>query len=275
MKLTQTIEEEYRHVESAIKKEVKADCEDCKLDLVPLYQKYLESRNCNTGPRRSAENIYHTCLHFLKKSKEEYAIQDINTFSLQYTTILGCTDHTDFGIFISALINKHFEETRTKKEYTVFINKEKSEISFLGMENEGANIQIVGSTGGFAGFYMKKGFLHISGDAGYKLGYEMSGGKIIVEKNADTEVGTSMKGGQIHIKGDAKDIIGSHMTNGIIKIDGEINALVLKNVRKEHAEIYHKGKNIFDKKKETMNKGLIEEKETMMQKIKKIFGSKK
>ncbi len=265
MKLIDTIEKEYKEVNSTFVKEVKTEGEDCKLDLVPLYLSYLESREANCGPKRSAESIYRTCLQLIKKSKEDYALKDIHTFSLQYATVLSCTDPTDFGIFISALINKHFEENHTNEEYVVFTDQERSEISFLGMKNNGARIVTMGSSGPFAGSFMENGLLHIQGDTEHKVGFKMIGGKIIVEQNANQYAGSNMFNGEIVIRGNAGDNIGEHIQGGIIRIEGESIGTLSKNASKY---IYHK-EELLSEKREKMQKKT--EKVPILQRLKKWF----
>jgi len=98
------------------------------------------------------------------------------------------------GLYLSALINHCKEKDITLQTPTP--------LSFLGYQNNGKNITIIG-------------------DTGFRTGFFMNSGTITVHGNARDETGACLKGGVLNVQGDTGDYTGMYMNVGTINVAGK------------------------------------------------------
>lgn len=91
----------------------------------------------------------------------------------------------------------------------------------IGALNDGATIQVEGSTGKFAADGMTAGEVIIEGDVDEGAGTAMCGGTLVIKGNAKNHVGQLLKGGTIIVGGNVGDYIGSFMIAGAIVVGGD------------------------------------------------------
>ncbi len=186
---------------------------------------------------------YNLYRKYFKKNSEE--LQDLKPATItQFCMELSRYTHEKElynvgGQFLSALINEHFERTKTKEKYFLITENLEQNIDFLGLFGK-ANIEIKGNVGRNAGAHLAGGKITIYGNAWTNLGKEMSDGEIILfgdEKtkdkkiqnqkivllgNAGMNVGENMRGGKITINGTAGDSLGINMKSGTIIANGQV-----------------------------------------------------
>jgi hypothetical protein len=185
---------------------------------------------------------------------KRYTSKDVTEFSIRQSQRFGSID----GYYLSALINKGIEA-----KYLVFLDQP---IGYIGWENNGKIITVIGDVDEFLGVGMTDGRILLRGNAGDYAGEVMKGGKLIIDGNAGdnlgrgmsageieannvrNRVGSDISGGKITVKGDAGHSVGEYrpdifheetVENGIIYLGGNYKSLA------EHIkckEIYHKGK---------------------------------
>ncbi len=104
------------------------------------------------------------------------------------------------GLFISALINKHYEKTKTNEEYVLITEGLGKgilkELQQIGTYTNGATIHVFGNLGSNTGENMISGKIIVEGNCGYNTGIFMQGGEIIL-RNAKRGLGSYMVGGKI------------------------------------------------------------------------------
>jgi len=229
MKLTDIIDEEYADtIESSIKKIQVAD-DNFTSSLMKTYVDtllYDETVRETEGYVDIDDFSRHSDLYTFifnsinkKNSEMKYSSQDITAFSVYLQSIKKEEYYPLQGIILSALINIHFEKTKTKEEY-ILINSEEYSVNRLGSSIDGAKVKIFGYGGNQLGAYMKNGTITVIGNAGYGVGHEMENGTIIVEGNTLYNCGEMMRGGTIKIKGNCTFSTCFGMQNGKIEILG-------------------------------------------------------
>ena len=132
------------------------------------------------------------------------------------TTYSGERLLSNFGIFISACVNKSVEEGI---ELDVDIP-----FSYMGFRNNN-EVLVNGNLGKYAGEQMIGGKLTINGDAGKYLGNKLCGGKIIVTGSCDERPGYRMRGGEIIIKGSCGGHIAPFAKGGTIRLYGDYSGI--------------------------------------------------
>lgn len=92
---------------------------------------------------------------------------------------------------------------------------------YCGILNDGANIEVEGSSGRFLGDGMTDGRIAVHGDAKDGVGLYCSGGTIYIEGSAEDFLATMNKGGTVIVKGDVGTDAGTYMLAGTIIILGD------------------------------------------------------
>ena len=191
-------------------------------------------------------------------------------------TIVPFEYHEQFyesGLFFSSLINMHYSLHKNDPGQMVYqLNFEKNEEHLFGIGYclNGASLFIQGNCGNClgnnmqsghitlrgnakheAGARMNNGFIHILGSAENDVGHQMYGGEIIIEKNTENFLGERIFGGKITVKGNSGSHIGRGLNGGVIYIEGNYEKEQFAHTAQE-GKIFHKGKLIFHKEKQTI-----------------------
>ncbi len=259
MKITEIIDEEYADAtkkdgeQIALTKTSKTFQEIHKLYLFWLEDSYadwgFDPWSCFYAEKMLTEN----------RKEELYSMEDITNFCFAIKKFEEHKKFKESGAFLSALINVHYEKTKSSKEYILVTEHLQIPLDELCSYTKGANILVQGNGGTNACNQIKKGRIHftgsvgrslcscttggtviidgdcennacfgmeetnllIKGNAGNSIGYSTSKkGKIIVNGNVGKYAGHFCYGGKIHIKGDAEEEAGSQMVEGVLRIDG-------------------------------------------------------
>ena len=249
MKLTETIDTEYKDISTKEIMQVKKEEHTILDTLIETCFRVLDAFDFNTQKSSFQYSLFlNGELYDSRKSpplfslscKElsniEYTQEDITSFCIKTPLFFENKNAALLGTFISALINIHFTQTKTDKAYEIPLDAFPEPIHYLGLSNkatyvnirgtagtnighkmEQGRITLFGDAGNYAGKFKKGGFLNIFGNAGNYLGHHMTGGMIRVSKNAGENVGEGLKCGTIYVGGKIKSI-------GINKMTGEIIA---------------------------------------------------
>jgi hypothetical protein len=156
---------------------------------------------------------------------KEYTSRDVMEFSLSER--LDAID----GYYLSALFNEGNEE-----KYKVF---SENPISYIGWENDGKDITVIGDVGSSLGCGMISGRINIKGSVEEGIGEGMLDGRIIITGDAINQVGSGMQGGEIEVYGSVGDDLGYGMENGKIIVNGNAGSNV--GLRMKNGEIIIKG----------------------------------
>ncbi len=229
MKLIETLTEEYVQVQESVQQII---CSNESIKKLQNIWSYIE-----TGTKTFCDerDVY----DFLADKIENFSIQnitaeDISSFCIQQTLRKETPEY--FGFFLSAIINKHFEETKYNETYQLVTKYFKQRIAGLGFLNE-TKLFIQGDCR-YIGSYMKNGKITIEGncaDVGermsggdlivnnerpvYFAGNQMSGGNILIHHDC-ANIGHAMQGGTILIEGNGDDNVGFQQEGGYIIIKG-------------------------------------------------------
>ncbi len=216
MKLTQIIEEEYKEISGRKKNIIKKIYSKALKNLLEYYEQVnLLHLLADSFP----DEQFQCGLKSLFQ-KNPWTREEITEFSYALTSFQEKKYFQLSGVFLTEMVNVHYEKTKTKKTYiipTIHLDKK---LSHLGKELRGAHLHIEGSAGEECGQNMHKGLLVISGDCENYLGHEMWNGAIKVCGNCKDNCGTSMNNGNIEIFGNAKDRVGKYARGGSIIIHG-------------------------------------------------------
>ena len=170
--------------------------------------------------------------------------EDITQFSLFLQEFEDKPFFHTTGLFLSALINTHQNETKNKETYSLLTGNLNQEFRFLGLENR-SHLHIVGNVGGSTCALMSGGTVSIEGDAKEFLGVLMNAGIIEIHGKPGNILGCRMKGGTVKVYGDA-DTISPEMLGGTIEIFGSYKET---SPEYKYGTIIHQGKTIFHKEK--------------------------
>jgi len=150
-----------------------------------------------------------------------YSASDIERFSI----ILGKFQHEDgFSYGAAAFLNFLIYHGHDD-HYIIQTSHLESRMDFLGTNNPGKIITVVGDVGTHCGSSMRSGLIHVKGNTREETGRSMLGGKIIIDGDA-YDCGDYMDGGEILVKGNVIHNVGHLMGNGKIYIDGDVLAFM-------------------------------------------------
>ncbi len=93
--------------------------------------------------------------------------------------------------------------------------------NYCGILNDGASIDICGSSGRFLGDGMTDGRIIVRGNAQDGVGLYCSGGTLYIEGSADDFLATMNKGGTVVVRGDVGADAGTYMLAGTAVILGD------------------------------------------------------
>ncbi len=144
------------------------------------------------------------------------------------------------GVFLSELVNQHYEKTKSEEEYKIITEHFPMQIAYLAEHTNGANVCITGNVSNNLATEMKGGKVTLAGDAGRYAGERMSGGILEIEKCSDY-VGRNMTGGKI-ITLQAEGYIGIGMEGGEIYIIEYLNRIA---ATKKGGKIFYKGEQVY------------------------------
>ncbi len=176
--------------------------------------------------------------------KTSYTQKDITTFCLSLPLLEKKIDISDVGVFLSTLVNNHYEKTKETKPYILITQLLETKLQYLGWHTRGAEIEIIGDAGNNVGMEMVSGKIVVKGNVDLLCGNSMSGGTLIAEKSGRS-LGSFMNGGKIFVK-DTDFGCGTHMTRGEIHIAREYNPLIDTH-NSYGGKIYYANKLIFSK----------------------------
>ncbi len=211
MKLTNILTEKYADVEEKKHQIIQQNVSIKKLqDIWTDFEEKPSQTFCDE------KGLYQ---YFAKEIKivsfKKITPEDISSFCIEQTLHEEISDH--FGFFLSAIVNKHFKETKYNGTYQLVTKYCKQRISGFGFLNE-ANILIQGNCR-YVGAHMKNGNITVENNCD-NVGEKMRGGNIIVKNETPVYfVGHTMSGGNIHIYQDGENI-GRSMSGGTILIEG-------------------------------------------------------
>ncbi len=212
MNLKKTVETEYESIDSSLTKEIQ----------ITEKEHFLADRfrvwNTDEGSQ------YISAQKILKKIS--YTKEDITAFSLYLSYLENEIDLSFAGIFLSVLINEHYEKTEEQNEnkkkntflpYKILTSHLETEIDNIGFRNNGAQIEITGSVGSGLGAYMQAGEIIVYGNCNSSAGFCMRGGTINIKGRAGDAFGNSLQGGTLFAE-ETGILCGENMQSGIIHV---------------------------------------------------------
>ncbi len=245
MKLTDIVNEEYKDIRHDTADSIKMKGSLTNEKITKMYASFLKTideKNCGI---RGLED-YKTARDLLLDEKILYEPEDITLFCFVLQEYQENEYFNASGLFLSALINVHYEQTTFKGEYLLhlgFSDNEDTEIDCLGIKNAGAHIHVVGNVGYFLGEKMERGTIQVDGNASCNLGNLMFGGEVYI-KNAGKKVGRLMARGSIFA--DEIESIDESFKSGKIVSKKKIEGFDIRKLESvaSYAEIYSAGEQI-------------------------------
>ncbi len=243
MKLTKILNEEYGNVtESELQTEKIAK----NVTVEEILQKYLIWRNAINPSAGFSEfqKMYEHSLEIV--SNISYSSEDVPHFCFALKDLkkdsIKKVPNIRLGFFISALINNHYEKTKTSEKYRIITAFFSGHKNHLGYHTNGAEIEIIGDVDNFCGQYMQSGSIFIDGNSGVQLGEKASGGTIHLKGNASIHAAHTLNGGRIIIEGNAGQDLAAYMTSGFISVGGKIERI---GKWISGGEIYNQGTRVY------------------------------
>ncbi len=243
--LTELLQKEYIDIEEITKQEIKQSSHYGIIQtLFEKWISYVKDRKNGGLGESEFLGAYHCARNILIGANTKYSQGDISTLSLAIPLIDKSNSHWNAlflsGLFLSALINNHYENTHTQEPYLIITKAFEGEGIFGGEDYSGPE-QI--------GLRNSGSIIIVDGNVGDYLGKEMDAGKIIVNGMASKYIGIGMTDGEIYIKKGCEEInIAQKINkNGKIVIDGEIKNIQFTNSYLGR-EVIHNGV--------TLNKGV-------------------
>ncbi len=223
MKLNNILEREYEQVEE--KKIEELNCNNARTEeldiLIKLYETWLQ----NTERWENYSNYYSDAIDLFCKAPltdiSDLTLKDITLFSLGLEHYESNVHFEATGFFISAVINYHHEQTKTKGIYTLFTKDLTKKVDGIGYHNS-ANIEIIGDVGNRIAWYMDGGRLSIKGNVLSFCCKNLRNGTVIIEGNASRRFCLNMSGGNVFLKGSAEDFACEDMEAGIVVIEKNV-----------------------------------------------------
>ncbi len=226
MNLTKTIQESYEQVDRKPITEIHTS--EYTYKILDAYKSFLALHNGHDNPTNFINNLQS---HIGTINRPIYTQQDITEFCFQLVQFESNNSFYSSGIFLSKLINDHYDRTHEKKEYVLVTDHLQKKMHYLCEENNGANIRVQGSVDAFFAARMKKGNIILEGNCESHLGILMEGGFVHVLGNCGTSCGNQMFGGDIKIEGNVGNLIGSHLFGGVIEVQGNVGTDIGVNMR--------------------------------------------
>ena len=251
MKLEKIIGENYEDIKSNVVETLKKNKDTQVETLLKLYAQWL---NNSSSQNRMLKKFYEEAQELLNEKNISYNQEDITNFSIRLSSFEKEKGFAYSGIFLSVLINNHYECTKTKETYTLILSHISVPLHRIGAETNGAHIFVEGNCGEELGYGMISGSITLDGNCDLAAGYFMRGGAICV-KNAKTFFGENMTGG-ILICDDVEEI-GIQMRGGELYIlKGRLNPeeIDFTEDQKKKITFYYNGKKIFPEEKEIVDK---------------------
>ncbi len=229
MKLTQTIEDEYKDVEG---KDILQPNNANSKHLSKISEAYCfllkEYEEFQRNPNKlemSIKKFHDNLINKLYFYAGDYTREDILAFNFSLLDFQSESNFSITGLFLSALVNKHYQQhfndiTDTKTPYFLRTDIFSKRIDYVGCFLNGAHLIIEGSVHHDAGFCMQQGKLEINGNTYNYCGNNMMGGLLVVNGNTSSHLGREMINGIIHITKNTDSSAGFQMWNGSIFIDG-------------------------------------------------------
>ncbi len=253
MKLTQTIESEYANVQgNYLIKYPKEKRSNTIKNILRTYKDWLfhSIKNEEIKQIESQEIFdiacYYSAQGFLLGRCKKYLQSDITEVSIAIKEYEDETDFNKSGIFLTCLINNHFQKTKTKKEYILITEHLEKRIDEIGFKNNGATIKIIGNVGDYLGEYMTDGEIILEGNSQKDTGCNMQGGVIYV-RNSEETLGYLQKGGSIYVSENAGTDVGYRMKRGNIFLKQEPTSITIGT---DGGKIYYNNKLIRGEKEE-------------------------
>ncbi len=245
MKLEKIIQAEYENV-------IQVDQQTIKVsknveNIISIYRKYSSEMFQYPTRLKMKETFDEKITQELKK----YTREDITATSFYFSSSeekCSTDESLHRGIFLTELIQMHYEKIPSSEKYVLFMHSKKEypssindQITNLCFKLNGPHIQIIGNGGNdicremengfvevddvstYAGRSMNGGTLAIKGNALSYLGCKMQGGYILIEGNSYGTLGYEMKDGSILVKGSNDDFVGTDMQGGKITIMKDAN----------------------------------------------------
>ncbi len=239
MKLEETIQMEYADLTKA-DQQIITNSKNVET-ILSIYKKY--SPEMIQYEARAIKTIFDEKIN---QELKKYTKEDISAASLHFFSAeekFSANQHKLIGIFLTELIQMHYEKMQSSEKYVLFTSDKTNCVSFLGFELNGPHIRVIGNCGSLtccnmkkglvevtgtvlseAGAYMQGGTLVIKGDASYYLGHQMEGGHILVEGNTYGSIGKDMKNGSILVNGSNDNFVGTEMKGGEITIMKDVES---------------------------------------------------
>ncbi len=249
MKLTETITEQYEHVERNVELKLEKGIAHSPTieKMMITCEKWLDevTNSFFTGMITSEGVSRSYCREVITKNLS-YSQEDITAFCSR----LGEFDTKEMpewgGIFLTMLVTEHYKKTKSEMPYIIITAHLEKMLDFLGENNNGADIFIDGNCGDYAGYEMSYGTIKIRGNANHFLGGRMNGGKLSLDGNAGSDAGFSIKKGEIHIQGECECLgVGKRKSSKYVTWD---YTHLHKNSK---GKIFHKGMQVFPKIEDT------------------------
>ncbi len=223
MKLTETLEKDYENIKANTQQAVYKNTDPAIGRLLSIFEK-IDSES----QKKMVNEIYEDCINGI--SSEKFTKEIIE--SLLFAANNGDKKvKSTFGIFLSSLVNIHYEQTKNEEEYLLFTENISESLERMGYKMNGAQICIIGNAGTYLCQYMQSGKCIVSGNTDSLAGGYMSGGSLLLEGNVEASAGIFIEGGSITIKGTVEEYAGHNMYEGRIDIFGETRGEIGKNMK--------------------------------------------
>ena len=223
MNLTKTIEKEYEQIEEKSIEEL-----NCKNDeteqleiLMDLYKYWLEHTRTMKFDFTFYNEAYNLFFDALHTNIDNLTLKDITLFSLKLEEYESRCFFEYTGYFISAMINYHHFQTKSKDTYIIFTEGFSTKLQGIAKDNN-ANVHIIGDVGERAANNMNGGRIHIEGNT---LGYcceRLQNGTVFISGNVTDNFCSKMTDGNVHLKGNAEDFACEFMQGGTVIIEKNV-----------------------------------------------------
>ncbi len=227
MKLEETIKTEYANIDKSTIQISKTEDLECLSLFFSLYKKIMHHIvRSETPPESSIHLIKNWMKKEIKNKNFTYAKEDVEKFSFALAEIqqdfpkntLSTRFSIYTGLFLSALINIHHEQTKMPEEYTIHTSQFDSQLEYLCYQNT-ANVRVIGSVGD-------------------SFCAEMICGNVHLEGNARDRACEYMIDGTVQIDGDVADYLCLKMEEGKITVNGSTGSFPAQDMNRGNVHIY-------------------------------------
>ncbi len=242
MKLEKIINEQYKDVESVVVETLKKKNNEQVETLLEMYTQWL---NITSLGDRMLKKFYEKAHELINEKSSSHSQEDITTFSILLDSFEKENNFAYSGIFLSALINNHYDRTKTEEEYKLILSHIHTPLHRIGMKTNGAHIFVEGNCGEEVANGMSSGTITLDGNCELGAGYFMKGGTIQV-KNAGAFFGEDMTGGTL-ICDDVEELSQQIRGGEIYVLKGTLNVeeMYFTEDQKKNITFYYNGKKIF------------------------------